>query len=160
MAHVQALAPAEEPAPEVSEAAAEPADAPTTDPTIVHAGLTEIITSAPQINGHAEPSSGVPNASVADDAANAAAESQWDSTNETAASPDDWVKVPRDPAETETGLNATPAAAGPVQSWADDQPETDLAPEVSITTPGLAVTGKRKYGVEANTTKGQCISGR
>lgn len=40
------------------------------------------------------------------------------------------VKVPRDPAETETGLEATPAAAANTQSWADDQP--DHVPEVSI----------------------------
>lgn len=160
MAHVQALAPAEETAPEVSEAPAEPANAPVTDPTVVHAGLTEINTTAPHVNGHGEPSSGVPNANVADDAANAAAESQWDNTNEAAASPDDWVKVPRDPTETETGLNATPAAAGPVQSWADDQPETELTPEVSSTTLSLATTGRRKHGAEANTIKGHDCPGR
>lgn len=159
MAHVQALAPGEEAAPEVSEAPAELADAPVTDPTVAHAGLTEINTTAPQVNGHAEPISGVPNASVADDAANAAAESQWDNTNEAAASPDDWVKVPRDPTETETGLSATPAAAGPVQSWADDQPETELTPEVSFSTSGLAITGKAKCGVKANTFEDHNYSG-
>lgn len=151
MAHVQVLAPAEETVPVVSEAPAEP-NTPATDPTIAHAALTEINTTAPQVNGHDEPSSSVPNASVADDAANAAAESQWDNTNEAAASPDDWVKVPRDPTETETGLNATPAAAGPIQSWADDQPETELTPEVSITTPGMAVAGKGKASTESRLT--------
>ncbi|ETS77467.1 hypothetical protein PFICI_11341 [Pestalotiopsis fici W106-1] len=103
-----------------------------TDPTIAYAGLTEIDTvntSVAPTNGHAEPTSasGIPaSANVGDEAANAAAESQWDpASNDLSASvtQEDWVKVPRDPAETETGLEATPAATGPVQSWADDQPE-------------------------------------
>lgn len=102
-----------------------------TDPTVAYAGLTEIDTTgatAPVTNGHVASTtpSGVPaSADVGDAAANAAAESQWDTNNDLSASgtQEDWVKVPRDPAETETGLEATPAAAGPVQSWADDQPE-------------------------------------
>ncbi|KAK6212624.1 hypothetical protein LQW54_005045 [Pestalotiopsis sp. IQ-011] len=107
------------------------ADSIETDPTVAYAGLTELDTgaSAAPANGHAgsTPASGIPaSADVGDDAANAAAESQWDpASNDMSASvtQEDWVKVPRDPTETDTGLDATPAAAGPVQSWADDQPE-------------------------------------
>ncbi|KAK8086576.1 hypothetical protein PG994_001550 [Apiospora phragmitis] len=96
-AHVQVFAAAEDPVPEATEATA---DAPVSDPTVTHAGLTEIEdteTSAPLANGHNEP---IPMPAS-----------------------EDWVKVPRDPTETDTGLTATPAASGPVQSWADDQPE-------------------------------------
>lgn len=127
VAHVQAFAAVEEPTPEAVETAT---DAPASDPTVVHAGLTELEateTSSPMANGHNEP---IPNASISDDAANAAAESQWDNTNDMSASQEDWVKVPRDPLETDTGLTATPAASGPVQSWADDQPENP--PEVCV----------------------------
>ncbi|KAI1659357.1 hypothetical protein F4813DRAFT_354746 [Daldinia decipiens] len=121
-----------------AEAAAESTEAPVettngTDPTVAHAGLTEIDSTgvtAPLTNGHTEatPTSapGVPeNADVGDDAANAAAESQWDANNDLSASisQEEWVKVPRDPTETETGLTATPASTGNVQSWADEQPE-------------------------------------
>ncbi|KAI0843587.1 hypothetical protein F5Y06DRAFT_255317 [Hypoxylon sp. FL0890] len=98
-----------------------------TDPTVAHAGLTEIDTAAdtaPLTNGHTEPTpvSGVPeNADVGDSAANAAAESQWDANNDVSASgSQEWVQVPRDPTETENGLAATPATTGNVQSWAED----------------------------------------
>ncbi|KAI1777544.1 hypothetical protein F4818DRAFT_317347 [Hypoxylon cercidicola] len=134
-----------------AEAIAEPTEAPVettqtngTDPTIAHAGLTEIDTTgatAPLTNGHTEstPVSAFPeNADVADSAANAAAESQWDAANDlsASASQEDWVKVPRDPAETETGLTATPVSAGNVQSWADEQPESppENLPETRATT--------------------------
>ncbi|KAH8677602.1 hypothetical protein BX600DRAFT_450255 [Xylariales sp. PMI_506] len=123
---------------EVDAAPAESTTLPETDPTVAHAGLTEIGSTgatAPTTNGHSEPapSSAAPaNADTGDAAANAAAEAQWDpASNDLSASitQEDWVKVPRDPTETETGLEATPAAAGPVQSWADDQPEaTSEAP--------------------------------
>lgn len=68
--------------------------------------------------------SSILNASVSDESANAVAESHWDSGNNEPLS-QEWVdvKVPRDPAETETGLTATPAAPANTQSWADDQPE-------------------------------------
>ncbi|KAF7533236.1 hypothetical protein G7054_g7271 [Neopestalotiopsis clavispora] len=117
--------------PEAAESAPTQSGSIETDPTIAYAGLTEIdtTTSIAPTNGHAEPTSasGIPaSADVGDEAANAAAESQWDpASNDLSASgtQEDWVKVPRDPAETDTGLEATPAATGPVQSWADDQPE-------------------------------------
>jgi len=55
--------------------------------------------------------------------ANAAAEANWDQNNDLSAS-QEWVEVPRDAAETETGIAATPAAPANTQSWADDQPES------------------------------------
>ncbi|KAI1857988.1 hypothetical protein JX265_011018 [Neoarthrinium moseri] len=119
--------------PESTDAAPEYTAAAATDPTVANAGLTEIDTGATSMtNGHPEstPASGIPaSADVGDSAANAAAESQWDQpSNDLSASitQEDWVKVPRDPAETDTGLDATPAATGPVQSWADDQPENPI----------------------------------
>ncbi|KAI2615094.1 hypothetical protein GGR54DRAFT_308402 [Hypoxylon sp. NC1633] len=128
----------------VADAAAEPTEVPNetaelngTDPTVAHAGLTEIDTTgatAPLTNGHVEatPVSGIPeNADVADGAANAAAESQWGSAVDMSASQEEWVKVPRDPTETETGLTATAASIGNVQSWADEQPENPPEPTAS-----------------------------
>jgi hypothetical protein len=83
------------------------------------------------MNGH-EPTSHtyeVPqNSGFGDGAANAAAEANWDNSNDLSAS-QEWVEVPRDSAETDTGLAATPAAPSNVQSWADDQP--DIPAEVS-----------------------------
>ncbi|KAI5927855.1 hypothetical protein F4810DRAFT_719610 [Camillea tinctor] len=138
MAHVSPF-PAAEAAPEAApenEAPAETTEAVVvaTDPTVAHAGLTEIDTTGatpPLTNGHVEPTpvSGIPNADVSDSAANAAAESQWDTGNDLSASVnEDWVEVPRNPTETETGLTATPAAPANVQSWADDQPEHQPEP--------------------------------
>ncbi|KAJ2899235.1 hypothetical protein MKZ38_003335 [Zalerion maritima] len=82
-------------------------------------------------NGHGEEPTvsvnGAPaNASVANDAANTAAESQWDSptNNESPINnpslTQSWDVVPRDPAETDTGLSATPAAPTNTQSWSDE----------------------------------------
>ncbi|GAW15041.1 hypothetical protein ANO14919_044490 [Xylariales sp. No.14919] len=118
-------------APETTEIVAELTAPVEADPTVVHAGLTEIDTTGatePLTNGHTEstPQSGVPtNAEVSDNAANAAAGSEWDGNNALSSSitQEGWVEVPRNPTETETGLSATPAAASNVQSWADDQPE-------------------------------------
>ncbi|RYP59292.1 hypothetical protein DL771_010927 [Monosporascus sp. 5C6A] len=135
-AHVNAVLStdaAPEAAPEAAEAAdtteapVESSEAVATDPTVTHAGLTEIDSTsatAPLTNGHTESTPETPaNADVADDAANAAAESQWGANNDLSASQEEWVKIPRDPTETETGLTATPAETGNVQSWADDHPE-------------------------------------
>jgi hypothetical protein len=108
---------------------------PASDPTVAHAGLTEIddgsATAMTNGNGHAQQdspeTSGIVNADVGDDAANAVAESQWDTGNSMTAS-QEWVEVPRDPAETETGLAATTAAPANTQSWADEPPEQAAAP--------------------------------
>ncbi|KAI1132373.1 hypothetical protein F5Y10DRAFT_231574 [Nemania abortiva] len=131
---------ATEAAPEAAEAIVESTAAIETDPTVAHAGLTEIDSTGatePLINGHTEPATATgvpPNADVSDNAANAAAGAEWDTNNTMSSSvtQEGWVEVARDPAETETGLAATPAAAGNVQSWADDQPENP--PEVSTPT--------------------------
>jgi hypothetical protein len=76
---------------------------------------------------------GVPqNSGFGDGAANAAAESNWDNSNDLTQS-QEWVNVSRDIAETDTGITATPAAPSNVQSWADDQPDSPT--EVRIYTP-------------------------
>jgi len=138
--------------PDVSDLPAESTQQIETDPTVAHAGLTEIDStgSVQTIQEQATATSAAPaNAAVADDAANAAAESQWDANNDLSASQDEWVQVPRDPAETETGLNATPAAASNVQSWADDQPEGNA----ETTTPADA--GDGFHQVQRNRPRGQ-----
>ncbi|KAI0445716.1 hypothetical protein F4803DRAFT_507073 [Xylaria telfairii] len=128
-AYIAPFAAVEESA-DTTETAPEPAATIETDQTIAHAGLTEIDSTGatePLTNGHIEPApqTGVPaNADVSDSTANAAAGADWDANNAMSASMQEgWVEVPRDPAETDTGLAATPAAASNVQSWADDQPE-------------------------------------
>ena len=98
-----------------------------TDPTVAHATTAEIESGeATQINGTstAAPIHGIDNVQVTDEAANSVAGSNWNSAKDVGASQDsDWVEIPRDPAETDTGLNATPAANANTQSWADDHPE-------------------------------------
>lgn len=105
---------------------------PQTDPTVANAGLTEINdgSAVALTNGHtteAPASDVVPtNADVADGAANAAGESQWDTSADQAndmALSQEWVDVKRESSEIETGATAPPAAAGNSQSWADDHPE-------------------------------------
>ncbi|KAH7320051.1 hypothetical protein B0I35DRAFT_478340 [Stachybotrys elegans] len=108
-----------------------------TDPTVAHASATEIAAGdvAPAAPAAAEPSTnGIANAAVADEAANAVAESHWDQSNDMSIS-QEWVDVPRDPAETETGLEATPAANSNVQSWADDHPDPAPEPEAAPADP-------------------------
>jgi hypothetical protein len=115
---------------------------PASDPTLVNASLTEIQAGDDnawsQTNGHStEPATHNPtNGDVTDGAANQAGESQWDSQAEMSMSlSQEWVdvSVPRDPAETETGLSATPAAPKASQSWADESPENAPVPEVCRT---------------------------
>lgn len=114
-----------------------------TDPTIANAGLTELqdTTTIPvRTNGTdgTDATFAVPEqASAGDNAANAVAESKWDPEasvhTEASAAGEDWVNVPRDPAETDTGLQATPAAAvAEVQnsnSWADEVEATPIVSE-------------------------------
>ncbi|PMD56448.1 uncharacterized protein K444DRAFT_645155 [Hyaloscypha bicolor E] len=101
------------------------------DPTIVNAGLTEIGEPAAVdlTNGHNESvfdTQGIPqNSGFGDGAANAAAEANWDNNNDLSTS-QEWVEIPRDANETETGVTATPAAPSNVQSWADDQPDSPV----------------------------------
>ncbi|KAL8756202.1 MAG: hypothetical protein Q9184_004579 [Pyrenodesmia sp. 2 TL-2023] len=100
-----------------------------TDPTLAHAGLTELDTTAePTSNGvsHHVDTPSVPDASNIDaGAANAAAsEPHWEAKLSASADsgPDGWVEVARDPAETDTGTDATPAGLDSAQSWAEDVP--------------------------------------
>ncbi|KAL8912634.1 MAG: hypothetical protein Q9171_002359 [Xanthocarpia ochracea] len=100
-----------------------------TDPTVAHAGMTELDSVAePTPNGvpHHVDAPSVPDASNIDaGAANAAAaEPGWEAklSQSTQSGPDGWVEIARDPAETDTGTNATPAAMSNTQSWAEDVP--------------------------------------
>ena len=111
-----------EPAPPTAE---EPTAQVGTDPTIAHAGMTEIDAEAePMANGqsHVDVPT-VPEVSNIDaGAANAAAGNNWDASASVDQGADSWVEVSRDPAETETGIAATPAAMAGTQSWADEVP--------------------------------------
>lgn len=100
------------------------------DPTIANAGLTEldaVPTAVLAKSSETEeiPSSGFPQNSGFGDGANAAAEDNWNRQNDLSASQDEWVDVryPRDAAETDTGIEGTPAALTNTQSWADEQPD-------------------------------------
>ncbi|KAF4460936.1 hypothetical protein FALBO_12276 [Fusarium albosuccineum] len=97
-----------------------------TDPTVAHAAATELEAGDASISSTSvQPSSsnGLANASVADDAANAVAESHWDTTNHELSASQEWVDVkPAEAVEAEAAA-AAPAPATNTQSWADDHPE-------------------------------------
>jgi hypothetical protein len=110
-----------------------------TDPTIANAGMTELEdTAAYQKND--EPAEAHPivppeQSSITPDAANAVAERSWDpqaSMTSDSPSGEGWVEVPRDPAETDTGLAATPAAIHNSTSWAEEV-NADAAAEEKTT---------------------------
>jgi hypothetical protein len=109
------------------------------DPTIANAGLTEIHEPAASTlpNGQDEPAyeaKGIPqNSGFGEGTANAAAEANWDNNNDLSTS-QEWVEIPRDATETDTGVAATPAAPSNVQSWADDQPDSPVEVRSSHTT--------------------------
>ncbi|KAI2631761.1 hypothetical protein GGS21DRAFT_491664 [Xylaria nigripes] len=158
VSYVSPFAAAAEAAPETTETILESSPTVEADSTVAHVGLTETsttVTVEPLTNGNTEsaPQSNVPlNADVSDSAANAAAGAEWDASNNMSSSimQEGWVEVPRNPAETENGLAATPAAAGNMQSWADDQPEnaSELRPMLTMAfirsnvTDPVAMTGK------------------
>lgn len=112
--------------------AAEPSPRPDyvqSDPTIANAGLTELddtttlLTTNPgetQIDNIVVPEQ----SSTGADAANAIAESSWDPqasiVTDASTTNEEWVQVPRDPAETETGVAATPAAVSSTANWAEE----------------------------------------
>lgn len=95
------------------------------DPTITNAGLTELDAGATDITKTAEDEkSAAPAASSTEpEAANAAAEEQWDKQPTAGDDPlsESFEMIPRDPAETETPHVAAPVTS--TQSWADDTPE-------------------------------------
>lgn len=110
--------------------------APASDPTVANAGLTELqdTSATAQTNGIAPSGTSQPEVTTAPsqtsvgDAANAVAEENWKpqaSDSEAAsANADEWTEAPRDPAETETGVQATPAAGQATTSWAEDGSST------------------------------------
>jgi hypothetical protein len=98
-----------------------------TDPTIENAGMTELedTMTYQKTDEPAEADSMVApeQSSIAPDAANAVAERNWDpqaSMTSDSPSGEGWVEVPRDPADTDTGLTATPAAMHNSTSWAEE----------------------------------------
>jgi len=109
-----------------------PADSPPdTDPTIANAGMTELedTTTIPiRANGNngKEPDVVSPpeQVSTTAEAANAVAEANWNPeasiTTDASGTGEEWVQVPRDPAETDTGVTATPASQKAENSWAEE----------------------------------------
>lgn len=104
------FAPPEE-TPEVASEAT-PATDPITDPTVANAGLTELQDTS--IGAQAEPAASEadqlapPAQTLVSDAGNSIAEQTWAPTSDESS---EWVKLPRNPDETDTGLQATPASA-------------------------------------------------
>lgn len=126
-----------------------------TDPTVANASLTEIQegSDVALANGHGEEHAAtatIPATDVADNAANAAGESQWDAGNDMTMS-QEWVdvKAPREPSETETGIEGTPAAPANTQSWADDHPEPADAPASSEANDGFHQVQRNRGNREA-----------
>lgn len=84
---------------------------PASDPTVANAGLTELgdtsvsAVSAGQDNSGQTTQLAPPSQTLVSDAANPVAETSYDANVTT----DTLAEVPRDPAETDTGLEATPA---------------------------------------------------
>ena len=115
--------------------------APATDPTVAHAGLTEIedtLSMPIGTNGvaYSDTMQMPEQASVTAEAANAVAESSWDpqasAMTSDSGNAEGWVEVPRDPAETDTGLTATPAAQHNSSNWADEVAEGNPANQGKI----------------------------
>lgn len=100
-----------------------------TDSTIANAGLTELddTTTLPTTKASETDVESLPvpeQSTIGADAANAIAEASWDPqasiVTDTSTTNEEWVKVPRDPAETETGVAATPAAVHSTANWAEE----------------------------------------
>ena len=104
------FAPPEE-TPEIASEAT-PVTEPTTDPTVANAGLTELQDNS--FGAEAQPAASQadqlapPAQTLVSDAANSIAEQTWAPTSDDSS---EWVKLPRNPDETDTGLQATPASA-------------------------------------------------
>lgn len=122
------------PSPVLQEAATASSEADTgaagadTDPTIANAGMTELEDTTPFQQKTDEPADAdimaqPEQSSTTNDAANAAAERNWDpqaSMTSDSPSGEGWVEVARDPIETDTGFAATPAAMHNSTSWAEE----------------------------------------
>ncbi|KAF2097515.1 hypothetical protein NA57DRAFT_77772 [Rhizodiscina lignyota] len=112
-----------------------------TDPTVAHAGLTEIDTVTQIPNGTeaadvTDTPQAPPEASAGDDAANAAGESQWDTKAPGDEDPlaESFEMIPRDPAETESPHEPAPVQS--TQSWADDAAEMEANTIKTVNTNG------------------------
>ncbi|TDZ39662.1 hypothetical protein C8035_v005453 [Colletotrichum spinosum] len=121
---------------------------PVTDPTVANATVNEIEAGedVAVTNGHTEQQIESPaNANISSGIGNAAGD-KWDQGNDNSLSlseSQEWVSVPRDVNETETGAEVTPAAVSNTQSWADDQPEQ---PEVQPEAPAPAAAAEPNDG--------------
>lgn len=107
-----------------SEAVAAEANA-SSDPTLANAASTELqdtamraepaATTEPATTAAPSDQIAPPAQTMASDAANPVAQTSWDTSVNTSldssATADGWVEVPRDPAETDVGLQATASAA-------------------------------------------------
>lgn len=116
-----------------------------TDPTVAHAGLTEIDTTTGAVNGTADVDTpSAPAASSVDAGAANEAGGDWDKPQSGSDDPlaESFEIVPRDPAETETP--AAPAAVNLTQSWADDTP--DAAPAAAAPNDGFHEVPHRGRG--------------
>ncbi|KAF9701849.1 hypothetical protein EKO04_000286 [Ascochyta lentis] len=94
------------------------------DPTVTHAGLTELDAGSATAGGvEAEQSTAPAAASIEPEAANAAATAQWDKQASGQDEPlsEPFEIIPRDPAETNAVHETAPVTS--TQSWADDTPE-------------------------------------
>ncbi|KAK5949800.1 hypothetical protein OHC33_009189 [Knufia fluminis] len=134
---------------------------PASDPTIANAGLTELEDTATVPTSEEEPPSAAPDQASIAEPGNAVAESSWNpeaSMTETQTG-EDWVQVPRDPAETETG--APPAMQQSTSNWAD---EAGAAAEESGPTPVTENDGfsevKRERGGRGRGGRGRGFDGR
>lgn len=125
----------------VAEANATPAEtAPVSDPTIAHAGLTELDTSAQPNGVSAEAGTDTitspPQADAGDETGNAAGD-RWDTTAAGAEKPpmdDSFEMIPRPQDEVETPASAVPEAAPQEKSmsWADEPPAYDAGPSGNL----------------------------
>ena len=117
-----------------AQAAADPVEAaaPDSDPTIANAGMTELedTTTIPirtdGTTGEVQEGTSAPEqVGTTGEAANAVAEANWNPeasmTTDASGAGDEWVQIPRDLNETDTGNIATPAAATTGEnSWAEE----------------------------------------
>jgi hypothetical protein len=115
-----------------------------TDPTIANAGMTELedTMTFQKTDEPAEVATMAPpeQSSITADAANAVAERSWDpqaSMTSDSHSGEGWVEVPRDPAETDTGVAATPAVMHNSTSWAEEVNADAAAEEKPIENDGF-----------------------
>ncbi len=131
------------------------------DPTITHAALTEIDPAAgPASNGisdHGDASIAPAASQIDAGAANAAAEASWEAKQSVSgeSGQDGWIEVLRDPAETETGIVATPAALPNTQSWAEDIPMESSGTDIAIGVPPANNTGDGFHEVHHGRGRGR-----